>query len=248
MPDPLLLGVDNNAGTDLTILESPLQLNGLSTLGTLAVTGQNPGWDENPSVTVTAGTVGVHPMPQDAIVVSTAGGSGLRIQANDGVEWMDPMPVLPVGLEVDTQGGTSISATTQTGQAIVAGTTDPTATQDAVTVSYAGTSRALYAESTSATNINGTITGVNDGEGIGVWGEHKNPTTAGVGVAGVGGAHGRGGHFVGGAANVRLVPATAATHPTTGHAGDLFVDSSARLWFCQKAASVSTPAVWKQLA
>jgi hypothetical protein len=199
-------------------------------------------------MTVTAATVGVHPYPQDAIVVSTAGGAGLRIQAGDGVAWMDPTPVLPVGLEVDTQGGTSISATTQTGQAIVAGTTDPTATQDAVTVTYAGTSRAVYAESTLATNINGTITGVNDGEGIGVWGEHKNPTTAGIGVAGVGGAHGRGGHFAGGAASVRLVPGAAPTHPSTGKAGDLFVDSTARLWYCQKASTASIPAVWKQLA
>jgi hypothetical protein len=248
MSDPLLLGVDNDAGTDLTILESPLQLNGLSTLGTLAVTGQNPGWDENPAISVTAATVGVHPYPQDAVIVTTAGGAGLRIAANDGVAWMDPEPVLGLGVEVLTQRGTSIHAVTQAGQAIAAETTDPTATLDSVTVTYAGTSRALYAESTLPTNVNGTITGVNDGEGVGVWGEHKNPTTAGIGVVGVGGAHGRGAQLSGGAANARLRPAAAATHPTTGKAGDLFVDSSVRLWFCQKASTAATPAVWKQIA
>ena len=127
-------------------------------------------------------------------------------------------------------------------------TTDPTATQDAVTVSYAGTSRALYAESTAPTNVNGTITGVNEGHGTGVWGEHKNPAATGIGVVGMADALGRGGQFTGGAAPVRMVPSAAATHPTTGKVGDFFVDATARLWFCQKASAGAVPAVWEQLA
>ncbi len=248
MPDPLLLGVDNNAGTDLTILESPLQLNGLTTLGTLAVTGQNPGWDGNPAVTINASTVGVHPMPQNALEVTAAGGAAVTVTANDGVEWMDPEPVIGVGVAVSTQKGTSLVAMTETGQALVATTTDPTASKDAVTIDYAGTGRALYAQSQSPTNINGTVTGVNEGHGIGVWGEHKNPAVAGIGVVGVADALGRGAQLSGGAAAVRLVPSTAATHPTGGKVGDLMVDSTGRLWFCNKASAGATPAVWKQLA
>ncbi|MDX6200785.1 MAG: hypothetical protein QOJ83_285, partial [Frankiales bacterium] len=30
--------------------------------------------------------------------------------------------------------------------------------------------------------------------------------------------------------------------------GDLFVDASIRLWFCQRASSGSVAAAWKQLA
>ena len=248
MPDPMLLGVDNNAGQDLTILESPLQLNGLTTLGTLAVTGANPGWDENPAVTVQAHSTGVHPQPQDAVVITTEGGTGVSITAPDGVAWMDPEPVLPQALRVETERGTSIVATTQAGQVMTAATTDPAATQDAVAVTYAGTGRALMAESTSPTNVNGTITGVNAGAGIGVWGEHKNPGTHGIGVVGVGDVEGRGGQFSGGAAALRMAPAAAATHPTTGKAGDFFVDAGARLWYCQQASAGKSPAVWKQLA
>ena len=44
---------------------------------------------------------------------------------------------------------------------------------------------------------------------------------------------GRGGVFNGHAAQVRLLPSAAASHPRTGRAGDLFVDASKRLWFCR---------------
>jgi hypothetical protein len=53
---------------------------------------------------------------------------------------------------------------------------------------------------------------------------------------------GRGGRFKGRKAQIRLDPSAAATHPASGAAGDLFVDSSHRLWFCKGGAT------WKQLA
>ena len=248
MPDPLLLGVDNSAGTDLTILESPLQLNGLTTLGTLAVTGMNPAWDTNPAVTITASLAGVHPMPQDAVDITTSGGIGVSIDANDGGEWDDPNVVLGTGVASRTQAGTSISATTATGHAIVAASTDPTATHTAVTITNAGAGRALFAESTAATNNDAAMIGITMGTGSGVRGENRSSTAAGVGVIGVGDAHGRGGEFAGGASAMRLVPSTAATHPTTGIVGDLFVDASARLWFCKKSSTGSVHAVWTELA
>ncbi len=70
------------------------------------------------------------------------------------------------------------------------------------------------------------IQGVNSSTGVGVWGASTS---------------GRGGHFAGAKAQVRLVPA-AGNHPAAGKAGDLFVDSSKRLWFCRGGN------VWTQLA
>jgi len=67
--------------------------------------------------------------------------------------------------------------------------------------------------------------------------------TAGSG-AGVEGssAHGVGGRFDGGTAQVHLVPSGASSHPAIGSAGQLFVDRSNRLWYCNGGST------WKQLA
>jgi len=48
--------------------------------------------------------------------------------------------------------------------------------------------------------------------------------------------------FISNVAQLRLQPSTLGTHPASGQAGDLFVDASKRLWFCQGGT------VWKQLA
>ncbi len=62
-----------------------------------------------------------------------------------------------------------------------------------------------------------------------------------TGVYGIG-VGGRGGVFKGDQAQVQLVPSTAASHPSSGSAGDLFVDKKKRLWFCQGGSS------WVRLA
>ncbi|MDX6229679.1 MAG: hypothetical protein QOI76_3069 [Frankiales bacterium] len=200
----------------------------------------------------------------DVVHVSTEGpGTGIVIDVTDFTTVTfdgSPGTLEPAtGLSVHAQGGRGLDAYVKDGVA-VAGTasgnghalsavsSSPTTSTDAVTIDYQGKSRALYAQSHNPTNINGTVTGVNEGHGIGVWGEQRNSTGAGVGVVGVGGALGRGAQFTGGAAQARLVPSTAASHPAMGKAGDLFVDRSARLWFCQKASSSTAAAVWKQLA
>jgi hypothetical protein len=59
------------------------------------------------------------------------------------------------------------------------------------------------------------------------------------GVAAQGG--GRGGWFSGGAAQVRLEPAS-TTHPASGQIGDLFLDADANLWLCKGGRD------WKQIA
>jgi hypothetical protein len=55
-------------------------------------------------------------------------------------------------------------------------------------------------------------------------------------------ANGRGGLFSGNQAQIRLQPGTRGSHPQTGEAGDLYVDSGHRLWFCKGGTT------WKQLA
>lgn len=55
-------------------------------------------------------------------------------------------------------------------------------------------------------------------------------------------ANGRGGLFAGKLAQLRLVPSTATTHPSSGVRGDLFVDKSGRLWYCKGGTA------WSQLA
>ena len=174
------------------------------------------------------------------------GGIGVDSYVGNGT---DPAgnPVDGVALSGTATTGAGLRVTATEGHAINAWTTSTTTTEDAVTIEYAGRSRALYAESSAVTNINGTITGVNAGNGIGVWGEQRG-TGAGFGLVGVAGKAGRGAQLTGGAAQLRMVPATAATHPTSGRAGDLFVDASNRLWFCQKSSAGSTAATWKQLA
>jgi hypothetical protein len=69
------------------------------------------------------------------------------------------------------------------------------------------------------------VTGDTDAE-TGVQGVSKS----GNGVVGTS-LSARGGVFTGGAAQIRLTPGNAATPPSTGQNGDLYVDSTGRLWF-----------------
>ncbi len=86
---------------------------------------------------------------------------------------------------------------------------------------------------------------------LGTSGSHAFPPPAAVantGVAGfstggpgVFGSGNRGGVFLGSASQVRLVPSSLPTHPANGFAGDLFVDASRHLWFCQGGTT------WKKI-
>jgi hypothetical protein len=77
---------------------------------------------------------------------------------------------------------------------------------------------------------------------LGASGLQPVPSTALRASTGVVGIGGRGGAFIGTAAQVRLVPSAAATHPARGARGDLFLDKPGRLWFCKGGTT------WKQLA
>jgi hypothetical protein len=68
-------------------------------------------------------------------------------------------------------------------------------------------------------------------------------TSTGAGVEGTS-SGGRGGVFSGGAAQLQLSGGK-STHPKSGERGDLYADSTGRLWFCTKSGSRAT---WKQIA
>jgi hypothetical protein len=69
-----------------------------------------------------------------------------------------------------------------------------------------------------ATGTSNAIEGTTHGAGAGVFGNSSK---------------GRGGILAGAAAQVRLMPSSLATHPASGLAGDLFLDTSKRLWLCK---------------
>lgn len=56
---------------------------------------------------------------------------------------------------------------------------------------------------------------------------------------------GVGGVFSGKKAAIRLIPSSSRRHPRSGQPGELFVDSSHRLWFCKRGGA---KARWKQIA
>jgi hypothetical protein len=270
--DAVLQGEDNHYGTGTTALFGGDPSNNLAALdvtgGTradiaaigaaalpsgdavLSVTAQpmsssDPG-PGHPAVTIFGGEVvgPYHNTGKPALRVETEGpAAALEVNISDG--FISPGGSSGPAVNVP---GTGIQVTSESSTAVTVFVADATTSHDAVTITYAGTSRAFYAISSSATNINGTVTGVNKGHGIGVWGEQQNNTVSGIGVVGLAGSLGRGGQFQGGAAAVRLVPATASTHPTTGKVGDVFVDSAARIWFCTHASSGSSSATWRQVA
>jgi hypothetical protein len=84
------------------------------------------------------------------------------------------------------------------------------------------------------------VHGTHAGTGTAVYGE----TAKGVGVRGFGGT-GRGGVFTGATAQINLTAGALADHPAAGVRGDLYVDSTGRLWFCKTGGS---SAAWAQLA
>jgi hypothetical protein len=59
------------------------------------------------------------------------------------------------------------------------------------------------------------------------------------------GVNGRGGIFAGALAQVQLTPGSKSTHPASGNRGDLYADSTGRLWFCKTTGSKAT---WHQIA
>jgi hypothetical protein len=134
---------------------------------------------------------------------------------------------------------------------------------------YCYSGSGVYGQSASSAGYG--VFGANNSTGAGVYGvSYSGPGVSGhssraVGVAGVSdqaagvsgsslgtGAgviasskRGRGVVASGALAQLQLKPSSSASHPVSGKAGDLFVDRSARLWYCSRSGK---HAEWLRLA
>lgn len=171
-----------------------------------------------------------------AVLARGAGGREVDDVGND-------VEVVATAVDAAVDGtGTAVLAAAEAGTALRASSSAPGTRTDAVVVTTAGLGRGILATSTNRANDVGVVTGVSQGTGAALWGTAANPDSTFAAVVGFGSAKGRGGRFRGGAGALTLVPAKAATHPASGEAGDVFVDSSVRLWFCRGGAT------WVRLA
>jgi hypothetical protein len=101
----------------------------------------------------------------------------------------------------------------------------------AVNAQVWGTGSAVVANIAAPANSQAALTASTSGSGAAIQG-----TATGTGS--------RGGVFGGVAAQVKLSPGAGSTHPTSGQTGDLYLDSTARLWLCTVGATTAT---WRQL-
>ena len=168
-------------------------------------------------------------------------------------------------------GGNSTANTATTPTDILNSTADDdafsaTATGDGIGVAgFSGSRYGVFGNSDSNAGVKGAsgaadkgaVTGQSSGDGTGVFGisglgspvavaksgvyGYASQDYASVGVRGTS-TTGRGGLFKGKAAQLRLVPSSAASHPASGQLGDLFLDSNKRLWFCKGGTT------WTQIA
>ncbi len=90
-----------------------------------------------------------------------------------------------------------------------------------------GTGQALWSRIDNATNTKDSVRAETSGSGSGIYASSVK---------------GMGGKFQGKTAQIQLMPATSSTHPASGSAGQFFVDSTNRLWFCKGGTN------WHQLA
>jgi hypothetical protein len=138
------------------------------------------------------------------------------------------------------------------GAAVTGWGADASTSGPAVEAHHDGLGHAVYAHIENAHNNHRAVYGRTVGTGAAILAGIVNAassaaalqssttgTGAGVDAAS---AKGVGGKFTGKTAQARLVPAAATSHPTSGTAGDLFVDAAKRLWFCRGGTS------WRQLA
>jgi hypothetical protein len=148
------------------------------------------------------------------------------------------------GTGVAGSGATGVSASGSTVGVVASGPTAVTATGGTTGVTASGTTAvkatgsgatgvAVVAASASSTTA---IKATNTGTGAAL---NANNTGPGACVQATS-TNGRGGSFAGKAAQIQLVAGTGATHPTSGKTGDLYVDNTARLWFCKVGGTTAT--------
>ena len=217
----------------------------------VAATGQNIGVTASGSVTgLTAAGVDKFGVSASGPTAVVAEGSDIGVQASGGTAVIANGVVTGLTAQGTDKFGVSAAGPT----AVFAEGSD--IGLHGITNSTSAKAWGVIGEatSTSPNGLSAGVFGVSDsttGNGMGVFGKHAGSgqgghfqSAGGVGAACDGGI-GRGGTFKGSSAALRLVPGSAGTHPVSGLAGDLFVDSAHRLWFCQQSGKRAT---WKKIA
>jgi hypothetical protein len=175
-----------------------------------------------------------------------------------GVDVSGPIGMAVVGTVtgVDASGPTAVAAS---GSTVGIAASGPTG------IAVKGTGSAGVAMVATASGAAPTLHATNSGSGPAIQATTQGssaPGTAAVvgnsrtatgvlglstGSVGVEGRSqtGRGAVFAGASAQVKLMPGSRPTHPSSGETGDLYCDGHGRLWFCKKGGS---PATWKQVA
>jgi hypothetical protein len=158
-----------------------------------------------------------------------------------------------IGATAGIGPGVAGVAGVNTGPGVVGAVFEPTGTSICLEAGNLGLGLCLYSHIENAQSTSRAIWGKTIGRGSAIVGSVSNSgssaaatvgatTGTGPGIDGISSA-GVGGRFKGKTAQVQLVPSTtASSHPTSGAAGQLFVDKSKRLWYCRGGTS------WKQLA
>ena len=129
------------------------------------------------------------------------------------------------------------------GPALHASTAEPFNAAPTISAAQSGTGHGLYSHIENPTNAARAVHARTVGTGHAVLADVANARNrqsalkastagSGPGIEGVS-AGGVGGSFSGKTAQVRLVPSSASSHPSSGLSGQLFVDGAQRLWFCR---------------
>ena len=188
-----------------------------------------------------------------------AAGIGVLAECTDG--GAGPPAAASIALSARNDGsGIGVKATSVSGIPIMgeissAGSAWPVVyattngTGAAVRAAQSGTGYGTYGEITNADNTLPAVFGTTNGTGPAVQGDQtgtsgsavmgsvSSSSNASSAIVGTGSSSGRGGEFAGGAAQLQLLPGPTATHPDSGAAGDVYVDSSAMPWFCRGGTS-----------
>ena len=121
------------------------------------------------------------------------------------------------------------------------GTTTGVTASGPTAVNATGSGATGTAVAATAASSGGAIKATNTGSWPAVHATSTGPAPA----VQANSTNGRGGMFTTGTvAQIQLVPGTEASHPTGGKAGDMYVDKSARLWFCKAGGTTAT---WAQV-
>jgi hypothetical protein len=213
-----------------------------ATIGSMQFGQQSDAGTDSTGLTSTNGTDTLHVSNGAGAPAVQARSGGAAIVGSGGV----------VGITRGAGPGLLGQADAATGPAVKGRIDNAAATAPTIEAAQNGTGAGVFSHIDSATNANRAVQALTEGVGLAVLGQVANPGSKsaavrgqtsgfGAGVEGVS-ALGAGGRFAGKTAQIQLVPSTASSHPTSGAAGQLFVDRSNRLWFCKGGTN------WHQLA